>query len=87
MWNTSVIDGPIPVPTALDGDGSPTAFDPRYHLNLAASVFTEAWAPYRIEPASPARVWAGDDAPYLETVFLRFADEAAARAVMGDWWL
>jgi hypothetical protein len=52
-----------------------------YHLNVAPDIATglDAW---RIEPTSPERVFAG-----AETVFLKFADEAEARAMLGAYWM
>lgn len=65
-WNPSIIDGPVPV---LDAAG--------YHVNIAPQVYAAELAPYRVTPTSPERVFAG-----AETVFLRFADEAEARAIL-----
>lgn len=50
-----------------------------WHVNLPASEMRPEWEPYRVEPATPSRVFWG-----TVTAFLRFADEAAARAVLGD---
>lgn len=71
MWNASLIDGPI----AIDGvDG--------YHLNVAPECYSDALAPFVVTPENPQRVFSGAD-----TVFLRFADEAEARAILAGWWI
>lgn len=69
-WNPSLIDGPI----AIDGvDG--------YHLNVAPECYTDDLAAFAVTPANPQRVFAG-----AATVFLRFADEAEARAALPGFW-
>lgn len=70
-WNASLIDGPIFV---LDAAG--------YHINVAPQVMTPGLDPYRVTPTSPERVFAG-----AETVFLSFADEAEAQAMLGAYWI
>lgn len=81
-WNTSIVDGPIPI-EGVSG----------YHLNLApAAVPAEAVA-YLVtpEPFTPARTFAGDvqaqDGTWPATAFLRFPDEATARAVLAGLWM
>jgi hypothetical protein len=71
MWNLSLIDGPVHVPDVFG-----------YHLNIAPSVYTDALEPYVMTPSLPRRVFAG-----AETVFLKFADEAEARSVLGAYWM
>lgn len=87
MTWTSEIDGPIAVPGDPDPvTGEVLTWRPEYHLNAPLALFNanaEAMTPYRIFPASPSRIYAGDLA---ETVFLRFPDEATARAVLAAFW-
>jgi hypothetical protein len=71
MWNPSLLDGPIPVTDAAG-----------YHFNIAPQVMTPELELYRVTPTSPERVFAG-----AETVFLKFADEAEARSVLGAYWM
>lgn len=61
-------------PVTIDGD-------PGYHLNIAPEIAAglDAW---RVYPTTPQQVFAG-----AETVFLRFADEAEARSVLGGYWI
>lgn len=76
MWNTALIDGPIPT---FSGNG--------YSLNIAAQLLTLALAPYVIEPAHPKRVFAGDDPSDRElTICLQFSDEAEARTALPAYW-
>ena len=86
-WDTSRIDGPIPSFTflGLDEQGQPIFGDPlpAYNLNIAPSVMTPALEPFRIEPQSPKRVFAGDP---QDTVFLTFASEAEAREHLAEYW-
>jgi hypothetical protein len=89
-WNASLIDGPVPI--AIYGD--PITEDAGhtyrpvigyvsgYHVNVAPEVYTDALAPYRTTPRQPRRVFAG-----AETVFLKFADEAEARNMLGAYWM
>lgn len=78
------IDGPFDVPIygVPDEDGVPTIIgsEPGYHLNIAPALMDEALSPFIVSPTQPARVWAGDTSPWPLTIFLRFADEAEARA-------
>lgn len=69
-WNQALIDGPISI-EGVDG----------YHLNVAPEVYSEDLAAFVMTPANPRRVFAG-----AETVFLRFADEAEARAALPGYW-
>jgi hypothetical protein len=85
-WASNQIDGPIPIPV-LDETGAPTgALVPGCHVNVSARFMAghPSAEPYRVTPSALRQVWAGDDhlSP-VETVALRFADEAAARAVLG----
>jgi hypothetical protein len=75
-WDLSVID-PGPAQAGIPaGDGA-------YHLNATQAVLNAcgAAAPYVVAPASPTTIWAG--AP---TVFLKFPDEATAKAILAAWW-
>lgn len=86
-WRADVIDGPILTYQflGLDEEDSPQfgAQLPTYNLNIAPQVYTKALAPFRIEPSIPKRVFAGDPA---DTVFLTFADEAAAIEHLAEYW-
>jgi hypothetical protein len=75
-WNASLVDGPIAVED-----------DVGYHLNLAAERMTAALEPFRVRPETPERVWAGDAPEWTATIFLRFTDEAAARAALPGLWV
>lgn len=86
------IDGPVPVATAWEDvdtpDGPariPTAFDAGYHVNIPARFMVPQWDAYRVAPVpgTPERVFAGDAAPWPQTVFLRFSDAAEMVAVLG----
>lgn len=52
-----------------------------FHLNVAPEV-AEGLEAYEAFPRNPRRVFAG-----AETVFLRFADEAEARAALAAYWI
>jgi hypothetical protein len=90
MFNPSLIDGPVPI--AIYGDPitddegnthSPViGYVDGYHLNIAPQVYTDDLAPYLMTPTQPRRVFAG-----AETVFLKFADEEEARAMLGAYWV
>ncbi len=86
MWHASIIDGPVPIPilSEPDAEGMQTllGYVDGYHLNVAPSVYTPELEPYRATPRNPRRVFAG-----AETVFLRFADEAEARSLLGAYWV
>lgn len=87
----SPVDGPIPAPVYgepdADGDRAVTGYEPGYRLNVPPELVTAAIEPCRITPAEPMRVFAGDDpAAPAATVFLLFADEAAAIAALAEWW-
>jgi hypothetical protein len=89
-WNSALIDGPVSI--AIYGD--PITEDAGhtyrpvigyvdgYHVNVAPQVYTAEMEPYAVTPTVPRRVFAG-----AETVFLRFADEAKARSVLGAYWM
>jgi len=90
-WNASLIDGPIPAYQflGLDENGLPQfgAQLPIYNLNIAAEIYTDALAPYVVEPEHPKRVFAGDDPQDRTlTVCLQFADEAEARTYLAAYW-
>lgn len=82
---THDLDGPITVPAARDAEGNPTSWRPEYHLNAPRNLFEARpeLAAYEVSPAEPCRIYACD---LPATVFLRFADEAQARSVLGDCW-
>ncbi len=88
-WNSALIDGPVPIAiygdTITDDEGNTyrpvTGYVDGYHVNIAHQVFTPELEPYAMTPSLPRRVFAG-----AETVFLRFADEAEARAVLAEYW-
>jgi hypothetical protein len=85
-WTSNQIDGPIPIPV-LDENGEPTGdFETGYHVNVTPGFLADhpEVEPYRVTPSALRQVWAGD-CPFspVETVALRFADEAEARAVLG----
>jgi hypothetical protein len=95
-------DGPIPVVTAWETLPSPfnpeatylapSAFDPRFHVNLPGNpaVFDAAnpdLAPYRVTPPLLGRVFACADTEAeavdpQHTIAVRFADETEALAVL-----
>jgi hypothetical protein len=89
-FNPSLIDAPIPIAIygdpVTDDEGNTyrpvTGYVDGYHVNIALSVYTDALAAYVVTPTLPRRVFAG-----AETVFLRFADEAEARAMLGAYWV
>jgi hypothetical protein len=85
-WNASLLDGPVPIPIYgepdQDGARPVTGYEPGYHLNVAPQVYTSDLKPYVVTPTLPRRVFAG-----AETMFLRFADEAEARAMLGAYWV
>jgi len=85
MWNASVIDGPVPILilSEPDEEGVQTllGYVEGYHLNIAPQVYTPDLAPYVVTPTLPRRVFAG-----AETVFLKFADEAEAQALLPTYW-
>jgi hypothetical protein len=89
-FNPSLIDGPVPIaifgePYTTD-EGNETrdviGYVEGYHLNVSPSVYTDALEPYRTTPRNPRRVFAG-----AETIYLRFEDEAEARAMLGAYWV
>jgi hypothetical protein len=89
-WNPSLIDGPVPIAIygdpITDDEGHTyrpiTGYVPGYHVNIAPQVYTAELEQYAVTPTLPRRVFAG-----AETVFLRFADEAEARSVLGAYWM
>lgn len=90
MWNSSLIDGPIPVPLygpeQVQEHGTTirpiTGYREGYHLNVAPQVMTQALQLFAITPKTPDRAFAG-----AETVFLRFASEAEAKTYLPDYWI
>jgi hypothetical protein len=74
-WNPSLVDGPIEVHRdgeLLDG----------YHLNIAPWLMTDDLAAYAVTPENPVRIFAGGS-----TGWLKFPDEATARALLADYWI
>lgn len=92
MWNSSILDGPLPVVAtytdAVDQFGkpykAPATWRPEYHLNTPASMLTPELKPFAVSPANPQRVFAvGPGEDYRSgTAFLVFKDEAEARSVL-----
>jgi hypothetical protein len=88
-FNPSLIDGPVLIAIygdpITDDEGNTyrpvTGYVDGYHVNVAPEVYTPALEPYRTAPRNPRRVFAG-----AETVFLRFADEAEAQALLPTYW-
>jgi hypothetical protein len=76
------IDGPILSPT-FDGEGNWTGFKPGCRVNIAPWDMQPEWESYRVWPVTPLRVFAGDEPPYPQTVFLLFADDAEMVDVLG----
>ena len=96
-WNPSIVDGPIVIaiygdPDPVTGERPVTGVEPGYHLNLARSALPAGAAAFEVapDPATPARVFAGDelgeDGRFRLTAFLRFADEAEAIATLPGFW-
>lgn len=88
------IDGPVPSPIygAPDEAGLRPflGFEAGYRVNITPQLLAACpeLEPYRVAPESPQRIWAGDEAPWPQTVFLLFADEAEARAsALGEYWI
>ena len=81
-WNPSLIDAPV----IVEGD-------PAYLVNVARSALPAEAAAFEVtpDPATPARVFAGDelgeDGRFVLTAFLRFTDEAEAVAALPGLWL
>lgn len=55
-----------------------------FHVNLLepSGGAPQAWSPYRLFPFTPERVFAGMED---RMVFLKFTDETAAEAVLGEY--
>ena len=91
-WRPDLIDGPLTIPVMegpLDEYGNPTQSGtvPGYHLNAAPIVTAEEGydlADYDVvpDPSTPYRRFSGAD-----TRFLKFADEAEAKAVLAAYWV
>jgi hypothetical protein len=85
-WLSSLIDGPITVYTYgepdADGVRPVTGTVPGYHLNIAPWLMTDELAVYSVVPQAPARIFAGGS-----TGFLKFPDEATAKALLADYWI
>ncbi|MBB4797581.1 hypothetical protein HNP32_001305 [Brevundimonas bullata] len=73
--------GKLYEPEPTNPDGQPVLLH-GWHVNVTSDFMDEhpELEAYQVAPAPLLRVWAGDDhhAP-VETIPLRFADEAAAR--------
>lgn len=87
------IYGPITIPIYGEpdetGERPVTGFAAGVHYNIARTALTDGLAAYLVspEPATPAVVWAGDEVDsetglWRDTAFLRFDDEAEARAIL-----
>lgn len=89
MWNTSLIDGPIPAPIyaetgeVIDGVAvfEIIGEEPGYRLNVAPTVMSDALEPFRVTPGKRLRTFAG-----AQTYRLLFADEAEARLYLPEYW-
>ena len=85
-WNPALIDGPITVYTYgepdADGVRPVTGTIDGYHINVAPHLVTEELAVYAVVPENPARIFAGGS-----TGWLKFPDEATARALLADYWI
>lgn len=88
-WNPSLIDGPLTIhtygPPDADGIAQVIGTVPGYHLNASPQIGTVGLEPYLQTPANPRVVFAGDE-PTWTTLFLKFLDEAEARAVLSEFW-
>lgn len=87
-WNASQIDGPISIwPSDIDGGHEEEAAE-GYHLNIDPALMASDLGPFRVYPRSPERVWAGDEPPFNQTVFLKFPSEQVARSTsLGRLWI
>lgn len=80
-WNTSLVDAPV----MIEGEGA-------YLVNVFRPAVPASAALFEVtpDPATPARVFAGDelgeDGRFKLTAFLRFADEAEAVAALPGLW-
>lgn len=93
MWDRTCVDGPHVILTfgpadPETGERPVTGEVEGYHLNVVRSRLPAEAATFEVdpEPHTPACTFAGDergaDGRFLETAFLRFVDEAEARAVL-----
>jgi hypothetical protein len=69
-------------PTQIDPIGAIAGAE-GWHANVPEDDMTEALAVWRMTPATPLRVYAGDAAPFPLTAFLRFPDETMGRMALG----
>lgn len=69
-------------PTQIDPIGAIEGTE-GWHANVPEADMTEALALWRMMPATPLRVYAGDAAPFPLTAFLRFPDQATGRLALG----
>lgn len=80
-WNPSLIDAPV----LVEGD-------PAYLVNVSRSALPAEAVAFEVtpDPATPTRVFAGDelgeDGRLKLTAFLRFASEEEAIAALPDFW-
>lgn len=84
------VDGPIPAPIfgEPDEDGfvQIAGFEPGYRLNVPPELMTDELSAWRVTPAKPLRVFAGDDpANPIATAFLLFPHEDEARSALPEW--
>jgi hypothetical protein len=85
-WNTSLIDGPLTIPTygladTETGERPVTGSVPGYSLNLPNYLLTEELRAFQVFPETPAVVFAGQ-----ETAFLHFVDEDEAKTWLPEYW-
>jgi len=95
--NTSVVLGPISVPTYGPEQTDPetgavyrpvTGYVSRSHWNIARTHLTPALEAYEVtpDPDTPIVIWAGDvrlpDGTWRDTAFLKFASDAQALAAL-----
>lgn len=85
---------PIPIygDPVTDNDGIEyrpvTGYVPGYHVNIARAGLTEALEPFEVTPGpnTPVNTWAGDtmgeDGRWMQTAFLEFTNEAAAKSAL-----
>lgn len=80
-WNPSLVDAPV----LVEGDAA-------YLVNVSRSALPAGAEAFEVtpDPATPARVFAGDelgdDGRFKLTAFLRFADEAEAVDTLPGLW-
>jgi hypothetical protein len=68
------IDWPIMSPT-FDENWNWTGYKPGCRVNIATEDMQPEWEEYQVHPVTPLRVWAGDEPPYTQTIFLLFESD------------